>query len=94
MKCKLAEGALAGKAVITTPQGAAGYPPSLSKYFTVVQPSELTPEIARSAIRSHDPDTTRDAFNAVCGLSAAVGTYARLLESCSETSVQLADADL
>jgi hypothetical protein len=84
MKCKLAEGMLAGKAVITTLQGAAGYPPCLNKHFVVARPSELTPEIVRSAIRNHDPGVTRDAFDAACGLSAAAETYATLLAACSE----------
>jgi hypothetical protein len=84
MKCKLAEGILAGKAVITTLQGAAGYPPRLNKHFVVTRPSELTPEIVRSAMRNHDPSVTRNTFDAACGLSAAAETYATLLEASSK----------
>ena len=81
MKCKLAEAALAGKSVITTPQGAAGYPPSLNKHFVVTQSSELTAEIVQAAVEHHNPQAVRDAFYATCGLSAAVATYAEVLKA-------------
>jgi hypothetical protein len=79
MKCKLAEAMLAGKTVLTTEKGAAGYPPSLRRHFSVSPLSGLTEEAVRRALLSHDQKASYEAFDAACGLDAAVKAYAELL---------------
>jgi|HubBroStandDraft_6_1064221.scaffolds.fasta_scaffold199419_2 hypothetical protein len=80
MKCKLAEGVLARKAVLTTPRGAAGYPPSLRKYLEVAPLDEMSVATVRHAMESHDPEG-REVFEATCGLPAAADSYGSLLQA-------------
>jgi hypothetical protein len=82
MKCKLAEGMLAGKTVLTTPQGIAGFPPSLADHLVVTSFAEINSETVKRAIEQHDPAAGRLAFEERCGLPAAVESYVRLLEAC------------
>lgn len=81
MKCKLAEGVLAGKAVITTPAGASGYPPHLRRAFHVfADPLALSPSVIAAIAASHDPARDRALFAAEVGLEAAVANYREALE--------------
>jgi Glycosyl transferases group 1 len=82
MKCKLAEAALAGKAVITTRLGAVGYPPELRDAFVVVDGAESLnrPAVTR-AIEHLSPEAIRDRFEPVVGREAAARTYAGVLEN-------------
>jgi len=80
MKCKLAEGALAGKTVITTRLGAIGYPPDLRRSFVVVDRTALLDgRLVRQAIAQSTPDATRTRFDKVAGRAAAALAYAQLL---------------
>ena len=80
MKCKLAEAALAGKAVITTPLGAAGYPPSLRAAFVIVErASLLSSSVVADAVSRVTPQTLREQFWPLVGREAAAATYAELL---------------
>ena len=54
MKVKLAEAVLAGRPVVTTPLGAAGYPPSVSRFFTVCEPAAARLGVVRRAIEGFD----------------------------------------
>ena len=81
MKCKLGEAALAGKAVITTRLGAAGYPPGLQRAFVVVEGTDsLDRKVVTDAIERLSPDAIRDQFEPVVGREAAARTYANVLE--------------
>lgn len=81
MKCKLAEAAMAGKAVITTPLGAEGYSPELRSAFVVVDSTQhLDIQIVTNAIEHLSPEETRDQFESMVGRTAAAHTYARLLQ--------------
>jgi hypothetical protein len=79
MKCKLAEAILAGKTVLTTEEGAVGYPPSLRRHFFISSLSGLTEEAVRLALLSHDQETSHEAFEAACGFDSAVKAYTELL---------------
>ena len=80
MKCKLAEGALAGKAVITTRLGSIGYPPALRSGFVVVdQTSSLESSVVHQAIEKSTPAATRAQFEKVVGREAAARMYADVL---------------
>jgi hypothetical protein len=81
MKCKLGEAALAGKAVITTPLGAKGYPPELREAFVVVDSAgSLDRRVVNDAIQRTSPDGIRARFDAVVGRGAAARTYAEVLQ--------------
>jgi hypothetical protein len=87
MKCKLGEAALAGKAVITTPLGAGGYPPALQSAFIVVRRAELLDKgVVLDAIEQVSPQELRAKFTSVVGRDAAAHTYARMLNSAVEPS--------
>ena len=76
MKCKLAEGVLAGKAVITTPDGASGYPPRLRREFCVYRDSAGPTGSAIAAIAAgHTPGRAAKLFEGEVGLRAAARTY-------------------
>jgi hypothetical protein len=80
MKCKLAEAALSGKAVVTTRLGALGYPPELSRAFVVVDGAHsLSRRTSTDAIERLSPDTVRASFESVVGREAAARTYASAL---------------
>jgi hypothetical protein len=81
MKCKLAEAALSGKAVVTTRLGAVGYPPELNRGFVVVEDSQaLSRGVITDAIERLSPETVRASFEAAVGRAAAARTYASVLE--------------
>ena len=76
MKCKLAEAALAGKAVITTASGASGYPPHLRRQFHVyADPLGLSPADIAAIAQAHDPTRSHAIFDREVGLAAAAKTY-------------------
>jgi hypothetical protein len=80
MKCKLAEAALSGKAVVTTRLGALGYPPELSRAFVVVDGAHsLSRRTITDAIERLSPDAVRASFESVVGREAAARTYASAL---------------
>jgi hypothetical protein len=82
MKCKLAEAALSGKAVVTTRLGAVGYPPELSRGFVIVNGAEsLDRRVITDAIERLSPETVRANFESVVGCEAAAHTYASMLKS-------------
>lgn len=83
MKCKLAEAVLAGRAVITTPAGACGYPPRLSKLFTVApDPAAIPASDLKDAIRGGEATAgeARVRFADEIGLAAAGRRVAQSLE--------------
>lgn len=57
MKCKIGEALLAGKSAVTTPAGAAGFPPDIQAHLTVVDSeSSITRDLlAAASSRSTDP---------------------------------------
>lgn len=73
MKCKLAEAALSGKLVVTTPAGAAGYPPHLARYFVIARDlSQFTPEMLdRHFAVDGQERAARKAFETAVGAAAA-----------------------
>jgi hypothetical protein len=80
MKTKIAEAILAGKAVVTTPAGAAGYPPALRAAFSLItEPGGLTVSLVETAVRWRSEHSHRDAFAAVFGRPAAEQAYAEAL---------------
>lgn len=82
MKCKLGEAALAGKAVITTALGAAGYPPELRDAFILIDGAQpLDRGMVQSAVQATSPLALRDRFDRVMGRKAAAAAYASLLDS-------------
>jgi hypothetical protein len=81
MKCKLAEGILARKAVVTTPQGASGYPPSLNRHFTIAKLESLTPDVVRSSLLRDGGDDAYLSFEAACGRSQAANSYATVFNA-------------
>jgi glycosyltransferase involved in cell wall biosynthesis len=84
MKCKLAEAAIAGKPVLTTPAGASGYPPQLRRLFIVWdEAEELTPDTVIAAIRdAPDSRAMRTAFLDTIGVDAAASRYQKAIERC------------
>ena len=77
MKCKLAEAALAGRPVITTPLGAAGYPSELRDAMTVVDgPDQLGYDVVRQAVCRAAPEALRRLFEDWVGREAAASRYA------------------
>lgn len=82
MKCKLGEAVLAGKAVITTPLGAMGYPPDLRDAFIVVQGADsMNKGLVEAATQNGVSQRMRDKFDQIVGRRAATCTYADLLEA-------------
>lgn len=75
MKTKLAESALAGRPVVTTTEGAVGYPPHLQNHFTVLELAALTAEKVRSAVAGASVETARAAFVNELGWDNALSTY-------------------
>ena len=94
-RAKLAEAALAGRAVITTPAGAEGYPPELRQYFVVREHLDgISPSWLRDVIRQHDSHATQKAFEAVLGPSAAVRRYAAALSAADHAGPPAARASM
>ncbi len=80
MKTKIAEAILAGKAVVTTTAGAAGFPPALRGAFSLITESDgLTVSLVETAVRSSVEHSYRDAFAAVFERRAAEQGYAEAL---------------
>jgi hypothetical protein len=89
MKCKLAEAALAGKAVVTTRLGAVGYPAEMNRAFVVVDGADsINRGVITDAIEQLSPETVRASFEAVVGRQAAARTYARVLEKTYQLGAQ------
>lgn len=78
MKCKLAEAALAGRPVITTPAGAEGFPPDIAANFVVGDINGITPEQVQTAVSRSLGANYRDAF-AVTEMTQAAHGYAAFL---------------
>lgn len=76
MKCKLAESILSGRPVITTPAGAEGFPPHLSRFLATDASSALEPDRLRTLLNQQP--SARRAFDVVSRSQAAAG-YADLL---------------
>jgi hypothetical protein len=76
MKVKLAEAVLAGRPVVTTPLGAAGYSPAVSRFFTVVEAGALTPPLVERAIRDFAGAAAREALERELGWDRVVAGYA------------------
>jgi hypothetical protein len=74
-KVKLGEALLAGRPVVTTPLGAAGFPPSVSRFFAVHEPEALDLRSVRAAIESFDPPRVRAALEHELGWEAATAAY-------------------
>ncbi|HEV7163317.1 MAG TPA: glycosyltransferase [Solirubrobacteraceae bacterium] len=90
MKCKLGEASLAGKAVITTQLGAAGYPPALRSAFIVVSSAAtLDKRLVIDTIEHVSPDALRAQFEPVVGREAAAHTYAEILGTVGNPSFAL-----
>jgi len=85
-KCKLSEAILAGRPVVTTSMGAAGYPPDLSRHFAVCDPDRLGPEILRRALAEFNADRAREDFERQLGWEAVIGRYASAVEELAEPS--------
>lgn len=79
IKCKLAEGILAGRPVITTELGAAGYSPELRPSFSICEPLELSRAAVDRAIADADPEDARTRFERALGPAAVIEAYARVL---------------
>lgn len=79
MKCKLAEAVLSGKAAVTTPAGAEGFPPELSRFLMTTALHDLDFERVRSAQDARGENGTQ-AFARTLGPKSASRTYAKLLE--------------
>ena len=75
IKCKLAEGILAGRPVITTELGAAGYSPELRQSFFVCEPGELDRAAVDRAVADADPGAARARFERVLGPEAVADAY-------------------
>ena len=84
IKCKLGEALLAGRPVITTPLGAAGYPPSIRRHFTICATHELDAEVVRRAVAGFDAEVVRAAAQGELGHGAVVGRYAAALADAVE----------
>ncbi len=90
MKCKLGEAALAGKAVITTQLGAAGYPPTLRSAFIVLSSAAaLDKRLVIDAIEDVSPDALRAQFESVVSREAAAHTYGEILSTAGNPSLAL-----
>jgi Glycosyl transferases group 1 len=70
MKCKIAEALVAGKAVVTTPMGAAGFDPAIRRALTVVDNVTNLDEAVCRAARPAARDVT-----AKLGTAGAAATY-------------------
>jgi hypothetical protein len=82
MKCKLAEAVLAGRAVVTTPLGAAGYPPELRHALATVQsPASISADVVTRAVEAVSDDELRRAWDRRIGRSGAAETYAGVLSA-------------
>ena len=81
MKVKLAEAVLAGRPVITTPLGAAGYPSGVSRFFTVIEPSAIDLAAVHRAVAGFDAVAARDALEAELGWDAATSRYAAAVDA-------------
>jgi hypothetical protein len=79
MKVKLAEAVLAGRPVVTTRLGAAGYPSTISRHFTLADPGALDLPLARRAIDRFDRVGGRDALERELGWDAVLDRYAASL---------------
>ena len=86
IKCKLAEGILAGRPVITTELGAAGYPPELRPSFSVCEPGELDRSAIDRAVADMDADAARERFERVLGTEAVIKAYGAALSTVLERS--------
>jgi hypothetical protein len=81
-KCKLGEAALAGKAVLTTLEGAAGYPPDLRAMFEVVTDrTEVTEAAVMRALDRSAQRQMRARFEGAVGRAAASKRYSQRLQS-------------
>lgn len=85
MKCKLAEAALAGKLVVTTPEGAIGYPPELRSGFMVVPDIDsLRADDLRAAAGKTSLGGVADLFASRVAREVAAQTYRKELTSLME----------
>ena len=84
MKVKLAEAILAGRPVITTALGAAGYPPELGEHFALCEPRDLAIAAVRQAIDGFDVSAARLAFERALGPDAVAGSYEAALREAFE----------
>jgi hypothetical protein len=76
MKVKLAEAVLAGRPVVTTPLGAAGYPPSVSRFFSVRPAASIDVGVVRAAIAAFDTPAARAALEPELGWQPVLERYA------------------
>jgi hypothetical protein len=84
IKCKLGEAILAGRPVITTELGAAGYPRELHARFEICEPRDLTAARVRAAIERFDPQPARREFDQLLGASAVGDAYEAALRQALE----------
>ena len=80
IKCKLGEAILAGRPVLTTTLGAAGYSPDLRAHFSLTEAGEITGPRIREAIERFDRERARAAFERVLGWNAVIDAYGRAAE--------------
>lgn len=80
IKCKLGEALLAGRGVITTELGAAGYPPELRRHLAVCDPAAIDASTVRRAGAELAGEAALETATRMLGSPAVAAAYARALE--------------
>ena len=80
IKVKLGESLLAGRPVVTTAAGAAGYPPHLRALMTVADPDRLDPDAVRGAVARFDPGRARELAGDELDPARIAGLYAEAVD--------------
>jgi hypothetical protein len=84
IKCKLGEALLAGRPVVTTRLGAAGFSPDLRHQFAVCAPERLDFEVVRRAVASFDPAAAREDAARTLAPSGVVERYRNAITDVAE----------
>lgn len=84
MKCKLAESVLAYRVTVTTPHGAAGFPPRLRRWFTVLEDVDgLTSQVVLDALGAGVGEAGAEAFRRELSPDAAARRYSDTIAAAS-----------
>jgi hypothetical protein len=84
VKCKLGEAILAGRPVITTELGAAGFPPELRERFDICELRDLTAARVGAAVERFSSEEARNEFDRLLGETAVGDAYEAALREALE----------